>query len=188
MSDRCSQRWGYSLGWLKASYSTEARAKRWLKPLLWPRGPRCPHCGSARVKFPPKPTRDSRTHYCCECQCYFGLRTGTVMQYSKLSYRIWVIAMHLVAHPGGISSAQLHRDLNITQATAWNLLRRLRNMQRQKERGCVGIPNGVRRGEYLPQMHDIDSLDTKELHDLAAKALARRLAMTSSEKKKRLVP
>lgn len=105
------------------------------------------------------------------------------MQFSKLGYRTWVIAMHLVARPGGVSSAQLHRNLNITQATAWNLLHRLRDMKRPKEHVFVGIPDGRRWNEYLDEVHNMGSLDTKELHDLAVKALARTLAPSPSRKK-----
>ena len=57
----------------------------------------------------------------------FSLRTGTVMQSSKLGYRIWAIGAYLVLTSlTGVSSMKLHRDLGITQKSAWHLAHRLR--------------------------------------------------------------
>ena len=49
------------------------------------------------------------------------------MECSNLSYRVWVITMYLaVTNLKGLSSMKLHRDLGITQKTAWHLLHRVR--------------------------------------------------------------
>ena len=49
------------------------------------------------------------------------------MQSSKLSYRTWLLAIYLVAtNLKSVSSMKLHRDLNITQKSAWHLAHRLR--------------------------------------------------------------
>ena len=49
------------------------------------------------------------------------------MQSSKLGYQTWVIAMYLVSTSlKGVSSMKLHRDLDITQKSAWHLAHRLR--------------------------------------------------------------
>ena len=57
----------------------------------------------------------------------FTLKTDTIMSRSPLDYRIWAIAAYLmVTNIKGISSMKLHRELGITQKTAWHLLHRLR--------------------------------------------------------------
>ncbi len=57
----------------------------------------------------------------------FSVRVGTVMQCSKLNYQIWAIAVYLfVTNIKGISSMKLHRELSITQKSAWHLAHRLR--------------------------------------------------------------
>ena len=57
----------------------------------------------------------------------FSLKTGTVMQGSKLGYQVWAIATYLLTtNIKGISSMKLHRDLGVTQKTAWHLAHRLR--------------------------------------------------------------
>ena len=49
------------------------------------------------------------------------------MECSKLGFQIWAIAIFLIAtHLKGISSMKLHRDLGITQKSAWFLAHRIR--------------------------------------------------------------
>ncbi len=49
------------------------------------------------------------------------------MQGSNLNYQTWAIAMYLmVTNIKGVSSMKLHRDLEITQKSAWHLAHRLR--------------------------------------------------------------
>ena len=56
---------------------------------------------------------------CVDCRSYFSVKTGSAMQASKLSYRIWVFAIYLMStNLKGVSSMQLHRDLGVTQKTA----------------------------------------------------------------------
>ena len=57
----------------------------------------------------------------------FSLRTGTIMQGSNLGYQVWAIAIYLLTtNLKGVSSMKLHRDLGITQKSAWHLAHRLR--------------------------------------------------------------
>ncbi len=49
------------------------------------------------------------------------------MQGSNIDYQTWAIAMYLmVTNIKGISSMKLHRDLEVTQKTAWHLAHRIR--------------------------------------------------------------
>ena len=49
------------------------------------------------------------------------------MECSKLGFQIWAIAIFLIAtNLKGISSMKLHRDLGITQKSAWFLAHRIR--------------------------------------------------------------
>ena len=56
-------------------------------------------------------------------------KTGTIMDSSKLSFRKWVFAIYLECTSlKGISSMKLHRDIGVTQATAWFMLHRIREV------------------------------------------------------------
>ena len=69
------------------------------------------------------------THRCrdCEDRKMFSLKTGSVMEGSKLGYQKWTIAIYLLTtNLKGVSSMKLHRDLAITQKSAWHQAHRLR--------------------------------------------------------------
>ena len=56
-------------------------------------------------------------------------RTGTTIQNSRLPMRKWAFAVYLyVTNLKGVSSMKLHRDLEVTQKTAWFMLHRLRDV------------------------------------------------------------
>lgn len=71
---------------------------------------------------------------------YFNVKTNTIFDNTKLPLQKWFLAIWLVtSHKKGISSLQLHRDLNITQKSAWFMLSRIRQ--------CFGIDNDQMEGE-----------------------------------------
>ena len=66
-------------------------------------------------------------YWCRGCQSYFSVRTGTAIEKSRLPLRKWVFAVYLyVTNLKGVPSMKLHRDLEITQKSAWYMLHRLR--------------------------------------------------------------
>ena len=66
-------------------------------------------------------------YWCSECRSYFSVRTGTAIARSKVSMRKWAIAIYLeLTSLKSISSMKLHRDLGVTQKTAWFMLHRIR--------------------------------------------------------------
>jgi len=61
------------------------------------------------------------------------------MEGSKLGYQAWAIAVYLVmTNLKGVSSMKLHRDLDITQKSAWHLAHRLRKAFEQGEARFLG--------------------------------------------------
>ena len=100
----------------------------WFVKNRWPDGVvHCPECGSTNVQTDtPSKTQPYR---CRERQCRlrFSAKTGTVMHGSNLPYPTWAIAVYLnLTNLKGVSSIILHRDLKITQKSAWHLAMRLR--------------------------------------------------------------
>lgn len=122
-----SHRQGISVKQLMKMFPTEEAARKWLESEIWPQGPYCPHCGSFNVQCGIR--HSSMTHRCRDCpnRPQFSLKTGTVMKGTKLEYRDWAITVYLVTtNLKGVSSMKLHRDLGITQKSAWHLMHRLR--------------------------------------------------------------
>jgi len=79
--------------------------------------------------------------YCGSCSKYFSVRTGTCMEESRLPLQKWVFAIYLeVTSPKGISSMKLHRELDITQKSAWFMLHRIREVWKTgREESMKGI-------------------------------------------------
>ena len=120
-----ADRQGISLLKLTEMFPDEAAARQWFEAVRWAAGRYCGHCGSTRTHAVasgrPMPYR------CSDCRKYFSVRTGTPMQSSRLPLRKWVFAMYLMTTSlKGVSSMKLHRDLEITQKTAWYLGQRIR--------------------------------------------------------------
>ena len=70
----------------------------------------------------------SRRWYCRDCNQNFTAKTHTILYDSKLGFQKWVISIYLfVKNLKGISSMQLHRELDMTQKVAWHVGHRLRH-------------------------------------------------------------
>jgi len=123
------QRKGMSLIQLFQMFPDDETAEKWFIHTRWPDGMACPRCGSTNVNE--KTTHKTMPHRCRDCRRYFSAKIGTVMACSNLGYKMWAIAVYLFATTlKGISSMKLHRDLSVTQRTAWYLLHRIREALR----------------------------------------------------------
>ena len=122
-----SDREGISLVKLMRMFPNDDAAQRWFEKQIWPHGPHCPKCGSFNVQSNIK--HKTMTHRCRDCdgRPMFSRKTGNIMEGSKLGYRTWAIAVYLVTtNLKGVSSMKMHRDLEITQKSAWHLAHRIR--------------------------------------------------------------
>ena len=121
-----SHREGISIIELTELFPDEAAAVKWFEDTRWPDGERhCGHCGSTETKE--VPNAKPMPYWCKACRSYFSVRTGSMLQSSRLPLRKWVFAVYLyTTNLKGVSSMKLHRDLKVTQKTAWFMLHRLR--------------------------------------------------------------
>ena len=102
-------------------------AMKWFESIRWPNGEVfCPYCGSDNVM----PAKHKTMPYLCrekQCKKRFSVRTRTIMDSSNIPYQKWALAMFLMTtNLKGVSSMKLHRDLGLTQKSAWYLGHRLR--------------------------------------------------------------
>ena len=118
---------GITLPELFERFPDDKAAEQWFTETRWPNGPRCPYCGSDDVKHAKHPTMPYR---CREKHCNarrFSVRTRTIMEASNLGFKTWAIAGYLLLTSlKSVSSMKLHRDLGITQKSAWFLAHRIR--------------------------------------------------------------
>lgn len=64
---------------------------------------------------------------CKDCRKHFSVRTGTVLEESRLPLQKWLMAIYMVTTARkGVPSTQMTRQLGITQKSAWFLAQRIR--------------------------------------------------------------
>jgi transposase-like protein len=86
---------------------------------------KCPRCGAEKLTYLAKQR---------VWKCYakhpsptFTLKTGTIFEDSPIPLEKWLCAAWmLIGCKNGISSYEIHRDLGVTQKTAWFMLHRIR--------------------------------------------------------------
>ena len=136
-----SYRKGITLMELADMFPDEESALKWFEDRFWPHGRICGHCGSAHTRTVegarPMP------YWCTDCRSYFSIKTGTLLEYTQLPLRKWVFAIYLhVTSLKGVSSMKLHRDIGVSQKTAWHMLQRIRKAfdDRDDDHGPFGGP------------------------------------------------
>ena len=126
-----SYREGISLMDLFARFPDDEAAQAWFEERRWGKAGHptyCPNCGCTE-KLRPVPSGRPAPYWCGDCRRNFSVRTGTVMHRSHIGYQKWAIAIYLWSTSlKGVSSMKLHRDLGITQKSAWYMAHRLREV------------------------------------------------------------
>ena len=119
-----AHREGMTIVELMDMFPTEEAATEWFESAIWPNGRHCPKCGSERTR---EASHKKMPYWCTDCRSYFSVKTGTVMQSSKIPLRKWAIAIYLcLTSLKSVSSMKLKRDLGVSQPTAWFMLHRIR--------------------------------------------------------------
>jgi len=103
-------------------FVTEDACIDYLESLRWPDKPICPRCGKTAYAL-----RSRRIYKCGSCLKQFSIRTGTLFDSSRISLQKWFLALFLLPkyRRDGPSSVQLANRLDITQKSAWFMLKRM---------------------------------------------------------------
>ncbi len=115
---------------------TETECREYLESLLWGNAPVCPHCGAVdKEHWKLTSFGQFKGQYKCRhCRCKFNVRIGTMFEGTHIPLKKWFYAIYLfISHKKGISSAQLARDIHVTQKTAWFMLGRIRENLRDDD-------------------------------------------------------
>ena len=118
---------GITLKQIMRMFPDDETAEKWFVDLRWPDGVCCPECGSVNVQTGCK--HKTMPFRCREKACgkKFSVKTGTVMESAKIGYQNWIIAtFQIMTSLKSVPSMKLHRDLGISQKSAWFLGQRLR--------------------------------------------------------------
>lgn len=121
-------------------FPDDKAAENWFVEVRWPEGAHCPYCGSDNVQSGAK--HKSMPYRCRSNTCgkRFSVKTKTAMESSNLGYQVWAIATYLLTTSlKSVSSMKLHRDLGVTQKTAWHLAHRIRKSFENGDQNFNGI-------------------------------------------------
>ena len=83
---------GISLLELAEKFPTEEAAVKWFEEQVWGSERCCPRCGSVRTT---ESSHKKMPYWCSDCRRYFSVRTGTLMERSKVPVRKWAYAIYL---------------------------------------------------------------------------------------------
>ena len=120
-----NHREGLTIIQLLKMFPDDAAAEKWFENERWGNERCCPDCGSTNTKT--VKNRRPMPYWCRDCRRYFSVRKGMVMQSSKIGLQKWAIAIYMMTTGlKGVSSMKLHRELGLTQKTAWYLIQRIR--------------------------------------------------------------
>jgi transposase-like protein len=88
----------------------------------------CPRCGIVTCsEIHHTDERGVRTHRCQYCRQTFTELYGTIFYKSKIPLSSWLLAViYWINSTGGLSAAELGRDLSISHMSAWKMLMRIR--------------------------------------------------------------
>jgi transposase-like protein len=94
--------------------------------MRWPDGPECPYCIGEDANNPYY-IKTAKRWKCRSCRCQFSVKKFTIFEDSPIPLQKWLPALWMLVNcKNGISSYELHRDLGISQKSAWFVLQRLR--------------------------------------------------------------
>lgn len=123
-------------------FPDDATAEKWFETNRWGENQEnltCPRCNGGRVKE--TPNRKPMPYWCSDCRLHFSVKVGSAMESSKISYQKWAIAIYMWSTSlKGVSSMKLHRDLNMTQKSAYFMAQRLREAWAVDDGEVMGGP------------------------------------------------
>lgn len=131
---------GLSLPAFLEHYGSEVQCEQALEAMRWPCGFVCPRCAStAHCRF----QRHQIGYWqCSACHHQSSLRSGTVMDNSKLPLRTWLLAMYLLGQSKtNLSALELMRHLGVSYPTAWRIKHKLMQamVEREADRKLGGV-------------------------------------------------
>ena len=130
---------GVTLFELMAMFPDEQAATKWFEGIVWTDGRCCPKCGGDYTRRVPR--AKPMPYWCPDCRSYFSIRTNTAMARSHVSLQKWAFAIYLcITSLKSVSSMKLHRDIGVSQKTAWFMLHRIREAWADDREGDFSGP------------------------------------------------
>ena len=113
-------------------FSDQESCIKHLEAIRWGGKPECPYCESDRVA--PKRVHGKTGRWNCHCcKSSFNVLAGTLFQGTQIPLQKWFMAIFLIGDAKkSLSSCQLARHLDLTQPSAWFMMKRIRSEMGRK--------------------------------------------------------
>ena len=178
---------GISLVELLELYPDEKSVVNWFESVRWSEGRYCPHCGSLEIyavrSIKPMP------YWYRDCRSYFSVRTGTVVRkFEGADEEMVVCHLPVRDQSQGVSSMKLHRDINVTQKTAWFMLNRVRKSW--NEDGFRELLSGiveVHETHMGGKRRNMSNRKRRELKDTGRGAVGKKAVVGARERRSRKI-
>ncbi len=114
-----------------SNYPNEESCKKKFKEYRDSQGVTCSHCGGKEHYW----KRDKWQYECKKCKTRTTLRSGTIMHHSKLPFRYWFIAIHLLTSTKkSFSAKEVQRQLGHKRyQPIWEMLHKLRIVMGERD-------------------------------------------------------
>jgi hypothetical protein len=139
----------------------------------------CPRCGSIEHFW----LKNKLSYECKYCHSRQSLRSSTVMEHSKLPFRYWFVAMHLLTSTKkSFSASELQRQLGHKRfQPIWEMLHKLRNVMGKRDNkyqlsGPVELDNA-----FITTLIPDDRKDEKPKRGAGSQNKSKVMVMTESE-------
>lgn len=170
---------GVSLIELMDLFPDEEAATKWFEQVVWGEDRHCPRCLCSDTTE--VPNAKPMPYWCTKCRKYFSVRTGTAIERSKVPLRKWAIAIYLcLTSLKSVSSMKLHRDLGVSQPTAWFMLHRLREAWAINRTSPFTGPVEVDETYFGGKRHNMSKSRRKELEN-AGRGPAGKIAVVGAK-------
>lgn len=105
-------------------FSDETVCIDFVASLRWENGIAvCPRCESTENYF----LKTRKVWKCKACKKQYSVKVGTIFEGSPIGLDKWLMAIWMIANcKNGVSSYEIHREIGVTQKTAWFLMHRIR--------------------------------------------------------------
>lgn len=113
------------------TFPDEDSCRSYFKEVREKNGMICPRCGKVHYHW----LENKRVYHCNECGYRWSLRVGTVMEGSKLPFRYWFVAMHLLTSTKhSFSASEIQRQLGHKRyQPIWGLVHKIRSVMGQRD-------------------------------------------------------
>jgi transposase-like protein len=150
-------------------YSDEESCKEFFKQKREDQGLSCLSCGSIHLKWI---ANESRWR-CKECKQPMGLKQGTVMENSNLSYRVWLLALYyMTLTKKGFSALEMQRLVGHKRyEPIWLMMQKIRiSMGRRDNKypldGFIEMDEGFFEGHRKKEEEESEGVSGKPVKEL----------------------